>query len=700
MWSVKGVGHSCVVKVSCENAATLVTFTEKAEEDYRKGSITAEELSSHIAAKQAELGCCTFMKKLVGSRQLMNNVPGSFSLFYNVGPRSYLPNCSTLADYCCVIQSQLAFDTYWQYEQRSRSVVKQKPRGRNTFYGVGKRLFKDEVVEPIWQKQQSVIMRIVQFLTEQNRTMDTSLGLDTTYTTRRNAQACITLLMSCKLKLVYEAEIVIRKDEPDNTTANQLEPIGTERVLDKLFAFLEGKDPDKDWFPRHIALDEHPANNRFVEKKVFDLLKAPQYSYSAKLVGPTECGNSREICVRGHIERSSSICGKHAEEILFLDGMYKVEKGGGTIVEVSRECILDLVLNGNELPEPGCSVRVLNKAGYRMYVVLDMWHKEKSLSKILDMVLGRIKSSESLPIIKAEIIGRMRESFRLIMTEERSALLCSWLSSGVQLGSVAVPDNDASDVLEEQPIPHSGIAAVERWMVGEDILFARHIDKSRLQFECDCVECECYKDGIEALFEELKSSSVCSCGRLNVDNFDAAAWSPEDTYEEKIEKLKKQKKSGKSKGSYVFLDLHKAGKLGFEDAMSSICESCNSFLHKHLLKFRWFRDTLKGRVLYLLLMWNAMELSAVLGFIDKRGRVKETLTDEEEKMKRDMVNAGISMEEFQACINMDVVEEQMTAQFQIAEILRREDAMEFKLDPNDTSTNAFSSRLELINFQS
>ena len=74
-------------------------------------------------------------------------------------------------------------------------------------------------------------------------------------------------------------------------------------------------------------------------------------------------------------------------------------------------------------------------------------------------------------------------------------------------------------ILEEQPIPHSGIAAVERWMVGEDILFARHIDKSRLQFECDCVECECYKDGIEALFEELKSSSVCSCGRLNVDNF-------------------------------------------------------------------------------------------------------------------------------------------------------------------------------------
>ena len=49
-------------------------------------------------------------------------------------------------------------------------------------------------------------------------------------------------------------------------------------------------------------LDEHPANNRFLEEKVFDLLKSPQYSYSAKLVGPTDCGNSRETYVRGHVE--------------------------------------------------------------------------------------------------------------------------------------------------------------------------------------------------------------------------------------------------------------------------------------------------------------------------------------------------------------------------------------------------------------
>lgn len=92
------------------------------------------------------------------------------------------------------------------------------------------------------------------------------------------------------------------------------------------------------------------------------LLSSDKYSYGCKYIEAKLCGRTREECMSDFVYRQNEMCRYHAEDEFLSNGIHIVELEDETAVQVTRECILDLLLNGNELPKPGASIRVLKKA--------------------------------------------------------------------------------------------------------------------------------------------------------------------------------------------------------------------------------------------------------------------------------------------------------------------------------------------------
>lgn len=75
----------------------------------------------------------------------------------------------------------------------------------------------------------------------------------------------------------------------------------------------------------------------------------------------------------------------------------------------------------------------------------------------------------------------------------------------------------SSHILEGQGLSHTGLSAVEEWLVGDDtVAYAQAVDKFRLRMECDCIQCTCLKDCGIFFDRGLKKASVESYVKVSL----------------------------------------------------------------------------------------------------------------------------------------------------------------------------------------
>ena len=590
--------HSLQLKLVCPaTRLTSLDITEATQKKLIEKGLSPSQVIADCKAIHGELQTCDYQCVISCSRQMKKDSHRAKALL-SCGNKENeaVYNSFTEADFAVLIGAHLGMLSHKVYEEvYGGCTLSQRTFPPPVFYALSPLMYDEDGAYAGFFSQAKVLKLIARNIPKWDCTRQDPkwklvgkyLGMDTTFSQRRHANFSLSLLLCSESGLAFDFECLGRVES--GLDASKLEAKASLNLVDRAVADLSEKKGPRF---KGICTDGHVENAEMMKKRFFEFNK--KNCVKGRFVGPTKCSLEIDECVSRYVNKNADLCGVHAESVLSFAGTYAVEVNG-RLKTFKRDEILEFMLPPEDFPTEGSVVHITKSVNSVVKHLLDLWHKRNSVRRALETKLEYLDANVS-QFHRGLCSRHLQEALTdVVKAEDQRDVFARWITCFHDLGSIfdeQASEDDQKEGRSLNRVTPKLIQACEELLFGEDLRLAEIVQKSRTDFEKWRVGCKC--------------DEQCKCGK----------------YKHEVPYVKKLRQKKKRRGRPLtgLLDERTILQLLFKEAASSYPESCNSFIHKFIHKRRDFKKSYKGRVAYLLLIWNCYRLSQVApDLYDKQG---------------------------------------------------------------------------------
>ena len=368
-------------KLVCTGSVNVsLDITESTKAKVMGATIPRDLVKAEGEAINRTLGTCTFHRVVSASKRINMDSEKGQEIFKRGCNNKVDFQHLTEADYAIVASCQLGMISHTVYKTVFQSgLLQQTVLKEPQFYACSTKLYDRVKLNNAFDEQSKLLKSIFRDVSGLKQSVE-FLGMDTTFSQRRNANFSLTLLICVLSGIVFDFECLGKVES--GLDPSKLEGKASEDLVRRVLNDLRTKKGPK---IKGICTDGHVENASMMKELFYEFNK--ENSTKAVFVGPTKCNTYLEACVKAHVDEGKALCGVHAEAINSFGGTYRMEVQGQEKI-CSREEILEFLLPPGDFPKPGDQVHIAKSVNTLLRHLLDLWHLRNTLREALNTKIG------------------------------------------------------------------------------------------------------------------------------------------------------------------------------------------------------------------------------------------------------------------------------------------------------------------------